>query len=433
MNGPSHKTRTSKIPWLELIPESWGELRAKFLFFRCKHPVQKDDGIVTAFRDGEVTLRTNRRTEGFTFATKEIGYQGVKKGDLVIHAMDAFAGAIGVSDSNGKCSPVYSVCQPVPQALPQFYAYVLRQMATTGYIMSLAKGIRERSTAFGFGEFKEQILPTPPLKEQQAIASYLDRKTAAIDSLIEKKERLIALLEEKRAALINQAVTKGLDPNVPMKDSGVPWIGQIPAHWSCAPVYAYFDVQLGKMLSPDAKSGEHIAPYLRNTNIQWDRVVLDDLKEMNFSPSDRVKFSLRPGDLLVCEGGDVGRSAVWEGQIDDCFYQKALHRLRPRRSGRSTRFLMFSLYAASHIGEFLAEGNKSTIAHLTAEKLRVHRFACPPTDEGVEIVRFLDSKLKQQFLIEGKLRKIIELLQERRQALITAAVTGKIDVTGEAA
>src|SRR3954467_11741292 len=114
-------TKPSGITWVGAIPAHWAVKRAKFLFSLAQRQPREGDGIVTAFRDGQVTLRSNRRTDGFTNAMKEAGYQGVRKGDLVIHAMDAFAGAIGVSDSDGKCTPVYSCCVPKAEATSEFY------------------------------------------------------------------------------------------------------------------------------------------------------------------------------------------------------------------------------------------------------------------------------------------------------------------------
>ena len=204
----------SGMKWIGEIPEHWKVKRAKFIFRRLQRPVRENDEIITAFRDGIVTLRKNRRTLGFTNSFKEIGYQGLRKGDLVIHAMDGHAGAIGVSDSNGKSSPVYSVCRPISQENVYYYAYLLRYMALSGFIESLARGVRERSTEFRFNEFKELELPVPTVSEQLQIANFLDRKTKQIDELIHIKGGQIELLQEQRTALINQAVTKGLDPNV---------------------------------------------------------------------------------------------------------------------------------------------------------------------------------------------------------------------------
>lgn len=195
--------KSSGIQWSKQLPAHWNLQRAKWLFDRKERPPRADDGVVTAFRDGQVTLRTNRRTEGFTNAIQEHGYQGIRKGDLVIHAMDAFAGAIGVSDSDGKSTPVYAACVPRGEypVNSYYYAYLLRYMAHSGYIESLSKGIRERSTDFRFTEFREQLLPIPPKNEQDRIVDLLDKKTAEINAAIEKKKRLIELLQEQKRGL----------------------------------------------------------------------------------------------------------------------------------------------------------------------------------------------------------------------------------------
>ena len=142
--------KNSGVEWIGEIPKEWEMVRGKFLYQKMQRSVNEQDEIVTCFRDGMVTLRKNRRIIGFTEALKEIGYQGIKKGDLVIHVMDAFAGAIGVSDSDGKCTPVYNVCQAKSLLNNYYYAYLLRTMAKTNYIQSLYRGIRERSSDFRF-------------------------------------------------------------------------------------------------------------------------------------------------------------------------------------------------------------------------------------------------------------------------------------------
>jgi type I restriction enzyme S subunit len=217
--------------WSEQTPSHWEQRRAKWLFRKHDRPVRECDEVITCFRDGMVTLRRKRRTRGFTEALKEIGYQGIRRGDLVIHAMDAFAGAIGVSDSDGKGSPVYAVCQPGPQVNAHYYAYLLREMARSEWILALAKGIRERSTDFRYADFASQLLPVPPLAEQAAIVRYLDYVDRRIRRAIRAKTRLIALLEEQKQAIIHRAVTRGLNPDVPLKPSGVKWLGDVPAHW----------------------------------------------------------------------------------------------------------------------------------------------------------------------------------------------------------
>ena len=223
--------KDSGVPWLGETPKHWKTERAKWLFRKMERPVRENDEVVTCFRDGVVTLRKNRRVRGFTESLKEIGYQGVRRGDLVIHAMDAFAGATGVSDSDGKGTPVYSVCSPRQSANAYYYAFCVREMARSEWILALAKGIRERSTDFRFNDFASQRVPLPPLSEQAAIVRFLDCADRRIRRYISAKQKLIALLEEQKQALIHEAVTRGLDPNVRLKPSGVELLGDVPEHW----------------------------------------------------------------------------------------------------------------------------------------------------------------------------------------------------------
>ncbi len=266
---------------------------------------------------------------------------------------------------------------------------------------------------------------------QQAIADFLDTETARIDALIAKKRRMIELLDERHLAAIYRGVT-GKDEAGPRRSSGVDWIGDLPAHWGVPWLGAEYETQLGKMLNAEAAAGPERYPYLRNTNVQWDRFDLTDLATMHFSAAERARCDLQAGDLLVCEGGEVGRAAVWSGTPPGVYYQKAIHRVRPLGGG-NTRFLMYSLRVAAWLGVFTAEGNQSTIVHLTGEKLRAHRFPFPPHDEQARIVARLDRHAAWTERIQRALTRQIELLQEHRQALITAAVSGELVIPGVAA
>ena len=281
-------------------------------------------------------------------------------------------------------------------------------------------------------DLKSVALPIPPLKEQRAIAKFLDRQTARIDALVARKERLIELLQEKRTALITRAVTRGLDPNVPMKDSGVEWLGEIPANWDIAPVYTRYEVALGKMLDSKQVTGDSLGKYLRNVDVQWDAVQVADLPEMDFSQSDRYRYLLRPGDLLVCEGGEVGRTAIWRGELNECFYQKAIHRVRTRSDSEIPRFFYFLMYALAQRGVFTAGGNPNTIDHPTAVQLRHYRMPFPSSHEQREIAGFLDRETARIDDLVSKVYEAIDHLNEFRNALISAAVTGKIEVREEA-
>ncbi len=206
--NPHVKMKATNIPWLKEIPEHWEALRAKHMFNKEQRPVEEGDEIVTCFRDGEVTLRKNRRTTGFTEATDFSHYQHICKGDLVIHQMDAFAGSAGVSDSDGMGTPVLSVCTPKSaNVLNDYYAHIVRLMGKNGFILSLYRGIRERSSDFRFDTFANLWLPVPPIEEQRSIVSYLDAKCSKIDKLIANITKEIECIKEYKQRLISDVVT----------------------------------------------------------------------------------------------------------------------------------------------------------------------------------------------------------------------------------
>lgn len=278
-------------------------------------------------------------------------------------------------------------------------------------------------------KFRQYRFAFPPLNEQQAIAAHLNRETARIDALVAKKTRFIELLREKRQALITHAVTKGLDSSVKMKDSGVEWLGEVPEYWAVCKLSFRYSIELGKMLDEKRIARTSLMPYLRNQDVQWDVINSEDLPEMDIHPEEVLRYTVRSGDLLVCEGGDIGRAAIWRGENDVFGYQKALHRLRPRNAEvDAADFFFFALMTAKARGVFEESDSKATIAHLPAEKFRQYRFAFPPEQEQREIAGYVRTQTARldEILVENE--RSIELLKERRSALITAAVTGQIDL-----
>lgn len=210
--NPDVPMKPSGIEWLGEVPAHWTIERGRYLFRKLDLAPVVGDGVVTAFRDGQVTLRENRRIDGFTVAILETGYQRVRAGDLVIHGMDAFAGAIGVSDSTGKCTPEYSVLNPARQGVDNsYYAAILRLMARRNFILVICPSVRERAPRFRFEAFKEVMLPVPPLDEQVKIVDLLETESRSVASLTCEAERAIALLQERRTALISAAVTGKID------------------------------------------------------------------------------------------------------------------------------------------------------------------------------------------------------------------------------
>ena len=168
-------------------------------------PVRQDDGVITCFRDGEVTLRSNRREEGFTFSDKEIGYQGIDVGDLVVHGMDGFAGAIGISDSRGKASPVLNVLDSGQNK--KYIMYYLRSMAYSDVFIALATGIRVRSCDLRWNKLAELLYPIPPIKEQEEIVKYVDDSLKQTDTLISEMKEQLSILADYKKSLIYEYVT----------------------------------------------------------------------------------------------------------------------------------------------------------------------------------------------------------------------------------
>lgn len=211
------------------------------------------------------------------------------------------------------------------------------------------------------------------------------------------------------------------------RDSGVAWLAEVPEHWDVAALRFRYHQTLGKMLDTKRISGNHLVPYLRNADVQWDRINVVDLPSMDIRPHEIERFTVRLGDLLVCEGGEAGRCALWPGTVDPCGYQKALHRLRPVDGARDLpRFLYFTLIAAVSRDAF-ADGQGSTFAHLTGDMLRAQRFVFPPPSEQRAIVEFLDRETARIDVLVAKKEKLIGLLREKCAALIGHAVTKGLD------
>ena len=387
---------------------------------------------MSVYRDHGVIPKSSR-DDNFNKPSEDLSsYQLVQPSDLVINKMKAWQGSIAVSEHTGIVSPAYHVYVGSHCNDDRYLHHLLRSGPYVSAYQRISKGIRTNQWDLEPEEFFRIEVLLPPPAEQRAIAAFLDRETTKIDSLVAKKERLIELLQEKRTALISRAVTKGLDSNVPMKDSGVEWLGEIPASWEVAPVYARYEVALGKMLDAKRISGDSLGPYVRNVDVQWDSVNTDNLPEMDFPLQERDRYRLQPGDLLVCEGGEVGRTAIWQDEME-CFYQKAIHRVRPKSQRDAPRFFYYVMYSLARRGVFLAEGNPNTISHLTAVQLRHYRVVFPPLSEQQAISEHLDFETAKLDALITRIHEAIKHLKELRSALISAAVTGKIDVREEAA
>lgn len=271
------------------------------------------------------------------------------------------------------------------------------------------------------------------MAEQSAIVAFLDRETGRIDALVAEQEKLMALLAEKRQAVISHAVTKGLDPDAPMKESGVEWLGKVPAHWEIKRLKFLAHVQGGVAKGRDLGDAETIeVPFLRVANVQDGYLDLDDVATIQVAKNELERYSLRPGDVLMNEGGDfdkLGRGHIWHGEIEPCIHQNHVFAVRP--DGIESEWLDLLTSAESGRFYFMSRSKQSTnLASISSTNICEFPVVCPPFAERQAIVAYIKTETARLDALTAEARRAIDLLKERRAALISAAVTGRIDVRG---
>lgn len=398
-----------------------------------QRPVRPDDGVVTCFRDGAVTLRKNRRTTGFTEALQEIGYQGIRKGDLVIHAMDAFAGAIGVSDSDGKGTPVYTVCQPSPKADAHYYAFILREMSRSEYLLSLAKGIRERSTDFRYSDFASLEVPFPPTEEQTQIVRFLRHLDQRVNRLIKAKRRLVELLDEQKQAIIHCAVTRGLDPTAPLKPSGIDWLGDVLEHWRVMKVRHVAEMLVSN-IDKHFHESEEAVRLCNYVDVYKNEAITNQLKFMMATASkDEIeRFRIKIGDVIITKDSelwsDIGVPAVVRYEADDlvCGYHLAI--LRPKVGELSGEFLLRCLQERLIATQLHVSANGITRYGLSQGSIKSCLIPVPPIGEQAALVNHLMEATQDLTLAVSKAQAEIDLIREYRTRLVADVVTGQLDV-----
>ena len=437
-SGRCSEYRDSGVEWLSEIPADWEVRRLGQIgrVAKCSGGPKSDESAkgLPCIRYGDLyTQYDSSITQSRALVSRERApqYSTIKFGDLLFAASGETTDEIGkaavnLMDGDARCGGDIVLVRPTVPTSARFMGYAVNAPYMAFQKSRVSRGMTVMHI-YG-NQLKNLLVLLPSVTEQRAIGRFLDHETARIDALVAKQHELIKLLQEKRTALVSHTVTKGLDPGVAMKDSRAEWLGEIPAHWEVAALRYRYEQSLGKMLDTKRITGDHLVPYLRNADVQWDNINSSDLPSMDIRPQEIERFTVRPGDLLVCEGGEAGRCAIWQGDLDPCGYQKALHRLRPLTRGRERpRFLYYTLVAAVARGAF-ADWQGSTIDHLTGDMLRAHRFPFPPTAEQHAIANFLDCETTKIDAITAKINEAIERLCEYRTALISAAVTGKIDV-----
>jgi type I restriction enzyme S subunit len=425
---PAYKD--SGVEWLGEIPPGWEMKRLKYVAPAriSKLDVKPDDAVYVGLEN--VESWTGRLLLDNQPETVDSVVGSFRAGDVLFGKLRPYLAKVARPDFDGVCTSEILPLRPVPDCSQSYVMYELLNAPYIRWLDSLTYGTKMPRVSLD--QVASSFVCLPPLSEQRAIAAFLDRETARIDALVAKKERLIALLQEQRTALITRAVTKGLDPTVPMKDSGVEWLGEIPAHWEVKALsrtllritYGFtnpmpvadagpymltaFDIGDGEILYGSAR---------RTTEEAFDRLLTD-------------KSRPRAGDLLITKDGTLGRVAV-AGRERMCINQSvALLRFDP---AVDVGFMQHTLRAAPYRERMTFEAGGTAIKHIYITRLARMSIALPAKEEQLAIATFLDRETARIDALVAKVRDAIERLKELRTALISAAVTGKIDVREEVA
>ncbi|MBK8447069.1 MAG: restriction endonuclease subunit S [Micropruina sp.] len=388
--------------------------------------------MVSVFRDHGVVFKDSQPNLNQTAENRNI-YQLIEPGWLIVNRMKAWQGSVGVSDIRGICSGHYLCFRPTHAEDPRFLNWLVRSQTYSQGLAAYSRGVRPGQAEIDNSYLRTLPIALPPKPEQVAIADFLDRETAKIDALITKQEGMVERLRVKRSTLILQAVT-GSGAVGETVESPLGWLDSFPRSWIPRPMKCLAKITLGKMVTPVPPSPEAVrAPYLRAANVQPDGVsAFDELSEMWFTPKELSSLDLLPGDVVVVEGGQggFGRAAYVREGLPGVGFQNSINRLRPEAN--DGRFLTYVLLAIRSTGYMHAYCDTVSMPHLTAEKLGRLRIAAPPADEQRAIADSLDRQMSSIDDLIAKANQFIGLARESRSALITAAVTGQLDI-GEAA
>lgn len=418
--------KQSGVSWLGEIPENWKVAPLKTAFTRVKRSTVSNAGIVTAFRDGEVTLRSNRRSEGYTEADDYSGYQRIMPADLAIHSMDAFAGAIGVSDSDGICSPVLSVCVAKNGNDPRYMAYQLRLMSKRGWIEALSRSVRERTSEFRWKEAGAQKVALPPIDEQKAIADFLDRELDQIDSLLAKQSEFAKLLNERFEANLKKLV---IDFNhLDRKQATGLWEPTLPRTWSTVKLGLVAHVFAGGTPSRDKKEywEDGTIPWINSgaVNQRFVETPSEFISQQGFDHSS-ARW-IEPGSLVMALAGQ-GKTKGMVARVGirtTC--NQSMAAITFKDSKVQADFAYWYLFA--HYKDIRSLGGSDLRDGLNLDLVSSIKLPVPPINYQAEVSSRLFTEWNRKELLIDRSLKMNDYLNQRKQALISAAVTGKLDI-----
>ena len=432
--------KDSGTDWLGEVPSHWQIAPLWTLFKRTKRTGFWDEQLLSVYRDFGVIPKASRDDNNNKPSDDLSIYQLVNIGDLAINKMKAWQGAVAISEHRGIVSPAYFIYESVHSESSRFLHYLFRAPRyITGYL-SISKGIRVNQWDLEPQYHSRMPVLLPSKEEQTAIATFLDRETGKIDALVAEQEKLLRLLAEKRQAIISHAVTKGLNPDAPMKDSGVAWLGEVPEHWGvCALRRVVVTIEQGWSPECHAREAEEN---------EWGVLKAGCLNGGVFRPSENkalppelspdINYEVHVGDVLMSRASGspelVGSTALVSNTRSGLMLSDKIFRLRLQAT-MAPRYFVAALNSRAlrvQIENALSGGN-GMANNLPQSNLLSFLIPVPPNNEQDLIADFIEAEIGRLDNLKTESERAIALLKERRAALISAAVTGQIDVRGAVA
>lgn len=427
--------KDSGVAWIGEIPADW-EVHKVSSSFSEKKEKNTDYEFDRAFKFRYGTLEPKNESGGIVELRETyLLYTIVDKGDVVINGLnlnyDFISQRVAIAPHRGIITSAYLILRPREGVYSDYFTYLFKAMDNMKLFHGMGSGVRLTLT---FSDLKHQPIVIPSHTEQHRIVSYLDTKCAKIDTIIARQQQVIENLKAYKLSVITETVTKGLNPDVPMKDSGIEWIGTVPSAWRIGQL-KYFatarsGITLGKKYPKDAELIE--VPYLRVANVQGEFVDLTDVARIQVLPVEAEKYQLHRGELLMTEGGDrdkLGRGCVWNGEIEPCLHQNHVYAVTTDPQHLSVHFLDYMTTSAVARNYFDYTAKKTTnLASTNATTILQFRFPLPPAEEQLAIVQHLNQICQRIDNVIAQHSAIIDKLTEYKKSLIYEVVTGKREI-----
>lgn len=423
------KYKDSGVKWLGEIPSHWEVKHLRNFLTLFSEKGFGDSPLLSVTREKGVILRDrDNKEENHNFVPDDLsGYKHLNAGDFVINKMKSWQGSYGVSDYEGIVSPAYFTCK-LHGINSKFFSRAIRSRAYIGFFMQFSKGIRVDQWDLDPNSMKEIPFVVPSNEEQIAIVNYLDSVTSKIDEAIAQQQKMIDLLNERKQIIINDAVTKGLDPKAKMKDSGIEGVGKIPKHWNTRRVASLGVFSKGGNISRDSLQDYGKSAILYGDIYTKYNIIASDIKHFVSVSTAEKAVRIYDGDLLMTGSGetkeDIGKTIVYKGE--EAYIGGDVILLRQFQNDSTFLSYCFNSQYAKNFR--YKESKGEIVVHIYANAIKKMYVALPDIDEQKQIVKYLNDTVARIDEQLSRVNKQISLLQERKQIIINDVVTGEVKV-----